>query len=79
MGIKWFVILNHYKNKSPTHNATTKLMCFIFFITIATEPCEKQMYVFRFTGYDWQTGKLDPSFMNLRKGEESMLPHLVQV
>ncbi|XP_042509935.1 carotenoid cleavage dioxygenase 7, chloroplastic isoform X2 [Macadamia integrifolia] len=31
------------------------------------------------TGYNWQSGKLDPSFMNSREGEEEILPHLVQV
>uniref|UniRef100_A0A1D1YEE4 Carotenoid cleavage dioxygenase 7, chloroplastic n=1 Tax=Anthurium amnicola TaxID=1678845 RepID=A0A1D1YEE4_9ARAE len=30
-------------------------------------------------GYDWQSGKLDPSFMNVRKGQQSLLPHLVNV
>ncbi|KAJ4827636.1 Carotenoid cleavage dioxygenase 7, chloroplastic [Turnera subulata] len=29
-------------------------------------------------GYDWQTGKLDPSMMNLKEGKDK-LPHLVQV
>ncbi|KAI3876139.1 hypothetical protein MKW98_029091 [Papaver atlanticum] len=30
-------------------------------------------------GYDWKTGKLDPSFMNARDGDENDLPHLVKV
>jgi len=33
----------------------------------------------RFTGYDWQTGRLDPAFMNVVQGKEASLPHLVQV
>ncbi|RWR89785.1 carotenoid cleavage dioxygenase 7, chloroplastic [Cinnamomum micranthum f. kanehirae] len=35
--------------------------------------------IFGFAGYDWKTGKLDPSYMNAREGEESTLPHLVRV
>jgi len=31
------------------------------------------------TGYDWQTGKLDPSMMNVKEGEDKLLPHLVKV
>lgn len=31
------------------------------------------------TGYNWQSGKLDPSIMNVNQGENEMLPHLVQV
>ncbi|KAI3832290.1 hypothetical protein MKW92_018978 [Papaver armeniacum] len=30
-------------------------------------------------GYDWKTGKLDPSFMNAGDGDENTLPHLVKV
>lgn len=30
------------------------------------------------TGYDWQSGKLDPSMMNV-KGGDKLLPHLIQV
>ncbi|XP_052192157.1 carotenoid cleavage dioxygenase 7, chloroplastic [Diospyros lotus] len=30
-------------------------------------------------GYDWQTGKLDPSTMNVKEGEDKLLPHLVKV
>ncbi|XP_026409628.1 carotenoid cleavage dioxygenase 7, chloroplastic-like [Papaver somniferum] len=30
-------------------------------------------------GYNWKTGKLDPSFMNARNGQENTLPHLVKV
>lgn len=31
-----------------------------------------------YAGYDWQSGKLDPSMMNVM-GQDKMLPHLVQV
>lgn len=31
------------------------------------------------TGYNWQSGRLDPSIMNLKESEYELLPHLVQV
>ncbi|CAM8923876.1 unnamed protein product [Rhodiola kirilowii] len=30
-------------------------------------------------GYDWQSGKLDPGFMNVKQGNKNVLPHLVQI
>ncbi|KAG9452200.1 hypothetical protein H6P81_005104 [Aristolochia fimbriata] len=30
-------------------------------------------------GYDWESGRLDPAFMNPGEGREKLLPHLVQV
>ncbi|KAL9464608.1 hypothetical protein AB3S75_002249 [Citrus x aurantiifolia] len=30
-------------------------------------------------GYNWQSGRLDPSIMNLKESEYQLLPHLVQV
>ncbi|XP_021903305.1 carotenoid cleavage dioxygenase 7, chloroplastic [Carica papaya] len=30
-------------------------------------------------GYNWQSGKLDPSIMNLKEGENGLLPHLVKL
>ncbi|KAL2536556.1 carotenoid cleavage dioxygenase 7 [Forsythia ovata] len=30
-------------------------------------------------GYDWRSGKLDPSMMNLKQGQEKLLPHLIEV
>ncbi|CAA2954240.1 carotenoid cleavage dioxygenase 7, chloroplastic [Olea europaea subsp. europaea] len=30
-------------------------------------------------GYDWRSGKLDPSMMNLEQGQEKLLPHLIEV
>ncbi|KAK8653453.1 hypothetical protein V6N13_127451 [Hibiscus sabdariffa] len=32
-----------------------------------------------FYGYDWQSGQLDPSTMNVKQGDELLLPHLVQI
>ena len=36
-------------------------------------------YILVGTGYNWQSGKLDPSIMNVKQGENELLPHLVQV
>ncbi|XP_068650744.1 carotenoid cleavage dioxygenase 7, chloroplastic [Aristolochia californica] len=42
--------------------------------------CSYQWFNFqKMFGYDWQSGKLDPTFMNPRDGREKLLPHLVQV
>ncbi|CAA2954239.1 carotenoid cleavage dioxygenase 7, chloroplastic [Olea europaea subsp. europaea] len=31
------------------------------------------------SGYDWWSGKLDPSMTNLEQGQEKLLPHLIEV
>lgn len=31
------------------------------------------------TGYNWQSGKLDPSIMNVEEDESKLLPHLIRV
>ncbi|GFP80922.1 carotenoid cleavage dioxygenase 7 chloroplastic [Phtheirospermum japonicum] len=49
-------------------------------IQIQASSCSYQWFNFqKMFGYDWQSGKLDPSMMNLEKGQEKLLPHLVQV
>ncbi|KAL3649422.1 Carotenoid cleavage dioxygenase 7, chloroplastic [Castilleja foliolosa] len=49
-------------------------------IQIQATSCSYQWFNFqKMFGYDWQSGKLDPSMMNLEKGQEKLLPHLVQV
>lgn len=39
----------------------------------------KYLKTFILTGYNWQSGRLDPSIMNLKESEYQLLPHLVQV
>ncbi|KAK1586594.1 hypothetical protein Q3G72_004029 [Acer saccharum] len=47
-------------------------------IQIYASSCSYQWFNFqRLFGYDWQSGRLDPSIMNVKKKE--LLPHLVQV
>ncbi|XP_058106592.1 carotenoid cleavage dioxygenase 7, chloroplastic [Magnolia sinica] len=49
-------------------------------IQIYAAACSYQWFNFqKMFGYDWQSAKLDPSFMNVREGEEALLPHLVRV
>ncbi|CAN4125911.1 unnamed protein product [Withania somnifera] len=49
-------------------------------IQIQASGCSYQWFNFqKMFGYDWQSGKLDPSMMNVQQGEEKLLPHLVQV
>ncbi|KAG6432319.1 hypothetical protein SASPL_103894 [Salvia splendens] len=49
-------------------------------IQIQASTCSYQWFNFqKMFGYDWQTGKLDPSMMNLKRGQETLLPHLVNV
>ncbi|KAL6495368.1 Carotenoid cleavage dioxygenase 7, chloroplastic [Orobanche gracilis] len=49
-------------------------------IRIQVSSCSYHWFNFqKMFGYDWQSGKLDPSMMNLRQGQEELLPHLVQV
>lgn len=48
-------------------------------IQIQASGCSYRWFNFqKMFGYDWQSGKLDPSMMNV-KGQDKMLPHLVQV
>ncbi|CAK9146221.1 unnamed protein product [Ilex paraguariensis] len=49
-------------------------------IQIQASACSYQWFNFqKLFGYDWQSGKLDPSIMNVKEDEEKLLPHLVQV
>ncbi|KAL6499432.1 Carotenoid cleavage dioxygenase 7, chloroplastic [Orobanche hederae] len=49
-------------------------------IRIQASSCSYHWFNFqKMFGYDWRSGKLDPSMMNLRQGEEELLPHLIQV
>ncbi|KAL3814979.1 hypothetical protein ACJIZ3_016247 [Penstemon smallii] len=49
-------------------------------IQIQASGCSYQWFNFqKMFGYDWQSGKLDPAMMNLKDGEEKLLPHLVKV
>ncbi|GER49360.1 carotenoid cleavage dioxygenase [Striga asiatica] len=49
-------------------------------IQIQASSCSYQWFNFqKMFGYDWQSGKLDPSMMNLEQGQEKLLPHLIQV
>ncbi|KAJ9188507.1 hypothetical protein P3X46_003860 [Hevea brasiliensis] len=42
--------------------------------------CSYQWFNFkRMFGYDWQSGRLDPSIMNVKERGNELLPHLVQV
>ncbi|GKU88476.1 hypothetical protein SLEP1_g2736 [Rubroshorea leprosula] len=49
-------------------------------IQIQAAACSYQWFNFhKLFGYDWQSSKLDPSIMNVKDGENRLLPHLVQV
>nr|ACY01408.1 carotenoid cleavage dioxygenase 7 [Petunia x hybrida] len=49
-------------------------------IQIQASGCSYQWFNFqKMFGYDWQSGKLDPSMMNVNEEKEKLLPHLVQV
>nr|AEQ30075.1 carotenoid cleavage dioxygenase 7 [Phelipanche ramosa] len=49
-------------------------------IQIQASRCSYQWFNFqKMFGYDWQSGKLDPSMMNMGQGQENLLPHIVQV
>ncbi|KAL8500271.1 hypothetical protein ACS0TY_020032 [Phlomoides rotata] len=49
-------------------------------IQIQASGCSYQWFNFqKMFGYDWQSGKLDPSMMNMEQGQEKLLPHLVKV
>nr|AIF27228.1 carotenoid cleavage dioxygenase 7 [Crocus sativus] len=49
-------------------------------IQLLVSVCSYQWFNFqKMFGYNWKTGRLDPSFMNVVESKESLLPHLVQV
>ncbi|XP_073144507.1 carotenoid cleavage dioxygenase 7, chloroplastic-like [Henckelia pumila] len=49
-------------------------------IQIQASGCSYRWFNFqKMFGYDWQSGKLDPSMMNPTEGQQKLLPHLVQV
>ncbi|XP_073107168.1 carotenoid cleavage dioxygenase 7, chloroplastic-like [Elaeis guineensis] len=49
-------------------------------IQLQVSVCSYQWFNFqKMFGYNWRTGKLDPSFMNTVEGKEALLPHLVSV
>ncbi|CAA6656165.1 unnamed protein product [Spirodela intermedia] len=49
-------------------------------IQLQASACSYQWFNFqKMFGYNWQSGELDPSFMNPKKGRQSLLPHLVKV
>ncbi|XWS45860.1 hypothetical protein CRYUN_Cryun14cG0015600 [Craigia yunnanensis] len=49
-------------------------------IQIQACACSYQWFNFqKLFGYNWQSGKLDPSSMNVKQGENELLPHLVQI
>ncbi|KAK9274060.1 hypothetical protein L1049_018874 [Liquidambar formosana] len=49
-------------------------------IRIHASTCSYQWFDFqKMFGYNWQSGKLDPSFMNLEEDDKDLLPRLVQV
>ncbi|WRX09617.1 Carotenoid oxygenase - like 2 [Theobroma cacao] len=49
-------------------------------IQIQACACSYQWFNFqKLFGYNWQSGKLDPSIMNVKQGANELLPHLVQV
>ncbi|XP_076944250.1 carotenoid cleavage dioxygenase 7, chloroplastic-like [Bidens hawaiensis] len=58
--------------KETDHNGNTQ-------IRIQASGCSYKWFNFqKMFGYDWQSGKLDPSMMNV-KGGDKLLPHLIQV
>ncbi|CAA7391627.1 unnamed protein product [Spirodela intermedia] len=49
-------------------------------IQLQASACSYQWFNFqKMFGYNWQSGELDPSFMNPKKGRQSLLPHLVKM
>ncbi|CAI9786030.1 unnamed protein product [Fraxinus pennsylvanica] len=49
-------------------------------IQIQASGCSYQWFNFqKMFGYDWRSGKLDPSTMNPKQGQEKFLPHLIEV
>ncbi|MQM13634.1 hypothetical protein Taro_046560 [Colocasia esculenta] len=49
-------------------------------LQLQASACSYRWFSFqKMFGYDWQKGTLDPSFMNARKGQQSLLPHLVKI
>ncbi|XP_077235392.1 carotenoid cleavage dioxygenase 7 [Tasmannia lanceolata] len=69
---QWIV---HVGNAFEQRDETGNLVFQIY-----ASACSYQWFNFhKMFGYDWQSGKLDPSFMNARQGEHALLPHLVKV
>ncbi|KAG6501773.1 carotenoid cleavage dioxygenase 7, chloroplastic-like isoform X1 [Zingiber officinale] len=49
-------------------------------ISLQISVCSYKWFNFqKMFGYNWHTGKLDPTFMNIINEKEDMMPHLVQV
>ncbi|GMI67571.1 carotenoid cleavage dioxygenase 7 [Hibiscus trionum] len=49
-------------------------------IQIQACACSYQWFNFqKLFGYNWQSGQLDPTIMNVSQGDELLVPHLVQV
>ncbi|XP_010544591.1 PREDICTED: carotenoid cleavage dioxygenase 7, chloroplastic [Tarenaya hassleriana] len=49
-------------------------------IEIQASACSYLWFDFqKMFGYNWQSGKLDPSIMNRKQGNDGLLPHLVKV
>ncbi|WOL00248.1 carotenoid cleavage dioxygenase 7, chloroplastic [Canna indica] len=69
---KWALhVGNAFEEKDGTGNLKIQLQASV---------CSYQWFNFqKMFGYNWHTGELDPSFMNIVNEEEFMLPHLVQV
>nr|CAD1844896.1 unnamed protein product [Ananas comosus var. bracteatus] len=49
-------------------------------VQLQVSVCSYQWFNFqRMFGYNWRSGKLDPSFMNVAEGKEKLLPHLIKM
>ncbi|KAL8238496.1 hypothetical protein R6Q59_015063 [Mikania micrantha] len=68
----WVLHVGNAFQQTHDHNGNTT-------IQIQASACSYKWFNFQnMFGYDWQTGKLDPSMMNIQGGNK-LLPHLVQV
>ncbi|PRQ57426.1 putative oxidoreductase [Rosa chinensis] len=64
-------VCNAYENLDENGNSE---------IQIHGSACSYEWFNFqKLFGYDWQSGKLDPSVMNINGSQSKTLPHLVQV
>ncbi|KAK9910943.1 hypothetical protein M0R45_034877 [Rubus argutus] len=64
-------VCNAYENLDENGNCE---------IQIHASACSYEWFNFhKLFGYDWQSGKLDPSAMNINGSQSKTLPHLVQV
>ncbi|KAL4567193.1 hypothetical protein LXL04_022768 [Taraxacum kok-saghyz] len=62
---------NAFEEKDHTGNTQIK---------IQASGCSYKWFNFqKMFGYNWQNGKLDPSMMNADKGEDKLLPRLIEV